>query len=458
MPSSMGDPIIVKDTGDVVVYQYPASYTSNDAQYFDSRSNGRFFDEEGGHGDNSLAAQDALKLEDQYLDPDMPHAIEIQRKRRRRRILLGTAMCLLIGVIVLTSVLANRKTKSAEESNVEIAGVDGVVDGAGASLVVPIQSSAPSIAPEMSVNISSTFSPTSSPTDSSTDSPTDSFTDSPTDLPTMIPVTSSPTSALAITTLEPVVANPSLLLDTTTSEGRAYAAVVAENLTDPKEILQRYSLLTFFFSSQGSDWVQKDGWNTPGSDPCEWFGAGCNSNGEVTVLNLSNNRLIGSLPHDICLLTSMKNFIVTANVLVGTFPDCFGDMTGLQELHVTGNFLDGLPTTLYRLPDLTRLSLAANDFRGGIGNLWSGAQQGEAIFPKLQTLDLHSNNLSGPIPGTQLAQITTLKAVNLFNNPNLYGSLNEMCSSVNLFMATADCNISCSCCRNCPQNIGRQGN
>jgi phosphatidylserine decarboxylase len=152
----------------------------------------------------------------------------------------------------------------------------------------------------------------------------------------------------------------------------------------------------------------------------------------------------------------LKNFIVPANDLVGTFPDCFGDMVNLQELHITGNFLEGLPTTLYSLPDLTRLSLAANDFGGSISNLWSGAQQGDVIFPKLQTLDLHSNRLSGQVPDAQLAQITTLKAMNIINNPDLSGSLNTMCSSVNVFMAMADCDIFCSCCSGCVEDIQKR--
>jgi Leucine rich repeat/Leucine Rich Repeat len=145
----------------------------------------------------------------------------------------------------------------------------------------------------------------------------------------------------------------------------------------------------------------------------------------------------------------MERFIIPANELVGSFPDCFGDMVKLQEIHITGNFLEGLPRTLYALPDLTRLSLASNDFGGNIGSLWSGAQEGEAMFPKLETLDLYNNRLTGQVPDAQLAQITSLKAMNLGENPNLIGSLDAVCSSSGLFLVTADCDISCSCCNNC---------
>jgi hypothetical protein len=87
-------------------------------------------------------------------------------------------------------------------------------------------------------------------------------------------------------TLSPVVADRSLLLDTSTSEGQAFAAVSAENLSDPQDIVQMYSLLTFYFASGGSDWVEQSGWNTPGSDACTWFGTGCNANGDITTLSL----------------------------------------------------------------------------------------------------------------------------------------------------------------------------
>jgi hypothetical protein len=286
----LGDPVVVKDTGDVVVYQYPVNSNhydpSRDAsinqglEYFDTRHSGGgggglyYYDEERTLDDHSLAAQDALKLEqDRYLDPDMPYAIETRRKRCRRRVMLITALCLLMGIIVLTSLLANRKSQT-ERSQVEIGDGTGVnsVEGEGGNLVPPVPTTSPPIsAAPVTDSISVAFPPTTSPTGA----------------PTATPLTSSPTATMAMNTLGPVVSNPSLLLDPTTSEGQAYAAVVAEEgLTDAQEIIQRYSLLTLYFASQGSDWVQKSGWNTPGSDACSWFGAGCNTNGTVTTLSL----------------------------------------------------------------------------------------------------------------------------------------------------------------------------
>ena len=158
---------------------------------------------------------------------------------------------------------------------------------------------------------------------------------------------------------------------------------------------------------------------------------------------------MGTIPHDICLLTSVEHFIVPANDLMGALPDCFGDMTDLMELHVTGNFLDTLPNNLHALPNLTRLSLASNNFGGNMNQLFRGARSGEPMFPKLRTLDLHSNNLVGRVPDSTLASIGTLKAVNIANNPDMFGSLDTMCDSVRVYLAQADCDITCECCSGC---------
>jgi hypothetical protein len=65
-----------------------------------------------------------------------------------------------------------------------------------------------------------------------------------------------------------------------------------------------------------------------------------------------------------------------------------------------------------------------------MNRLFSGVQSGVPVFPQLRTLDLHSNHLPGQIPDSTLASIKTLKAVNIANNPNMYGSLNTLCDSV----------------------------
>ena len=158
---------------------------------------------------------------------------------------------------------------------------------------------------------------------------------------------------------------------------------------------------------------------------------------------------MGTIPPDVCLLANVQHFIVPANDLIGALPECFGSITSLMEIHVTGNFLDTLPTNLHTLPNLTRLSLASNNFGGNMNRLFRGARAGTPTFPQLRTLDLHSNNLVGRVPDSLLASIETLKAVNIANNPAMFGSLDTMCDSVRVFLAQADCDIVCECCSGC---------
>ncbi|KAL3903449.1 MAG: hypothetical protein SGILL_010441, partial [Bacillariaceae sp.] len=376
----------------------------------------------------SLASQDALQLDDGYADRDMPYDVQVRKRKRKRRVLLCMAMCLLLGIIVMTSFLASNKNKKNNSRNVTVgdgSGVAGVEDGS-------LSQVAPTDAPPVSITAApSVAATTAAPVPGPTDAPTDAVTT---------------TESAALATLGPVVYDSSLLMDPTTPEGEAYADVVAQGLTDPQEIVQKYSLLTFFHASNGDGWVQKNGWKSQAAEECSWHGVACDASGNVVSLSLSNNRLIGVIPHDVCLMTSMQHFIVPANDLIGALPDCFGDMTNLQELHVTGNFLDSLPTMLYSLPNLTRLSLASNNFRGNMRSLFNGAQEGEPIFPQLRTLDLHSNRISGRVPDGKLATISTLKALNIANNPDTFGSLTSVCSDVRLYLASADCDVECTCC------------
>ena len=160
---------------------------------------------------------------------------------------------------------------------------------------------------------------------------------------------------------------------------------------------------------------------------------------------------MGTVPEDICLLSSLETFITSANDLLGRFPSCFGNLSNLQEIHINANLFSGnLPSGLHKLPNLTRLTLSSNAFSGRVNSLFSQVETGDVVFPSLQALNLDSNGLGGTIPDTQLADIGSLKALTIDNNPGLSGSLNSVCTESNAFLVTADCSkVSCTCCGNC---------
>ena len=78
--------------------------------------------------------------------------------------------------------------------------------------------------------------------------------------------------------LEPRVHNPEALLDADSPEGRAFNILLderkAENSTAlrPKFYTQRYALLAFYFGTNGGNWTNSTGWSSRSEAYEEWHG------------------------------------------------------------------------------------------------------------------------------------------------------------------------------------------
>ena len=139
-------------------------------------------------------------------------------------------------------------------------------------------------------------------------------------------------------------------------------------------------------------------------------------------------------------------------------PSCFSRLSNLEELDFRGNdYAGGLPSDLYSMPSLTHLELSDNEFSGSIDALFPESTSDESIFPNLTTLKLANNNLSGEIPESTLRRMSSLDSIDLHGNPELSGSLNEMCKGDGISQIDADCDkVSCKCCRSgnkCPSSL-----
>jgi Leucine-rich repeat (LRR) protein len=139
-------------------------------------------------------------------------------------------------------------------------------------------------------------------------------------------------------------------------------------------------------------------------------------------------------------------------------PSCFSRLSELQELDFRSNDYAGeLPNGLYALPSLTSLELSGNEFVGSIDMLFPEVKSNGPIFPNLRTLNLANNNLSGEIPENALRRLRSLDNLILNGNPQLSGSLNEMCKGDDISQIDADCDkVSCKCCtmgKNCPSSL-----
>merc|ERR1712166_934502 len=79
------------------------------------------------------------------------------------------------------------------------------------------------------------------------------------------------------------------------------------------------------------------------------------------------------------------------------------------------------------MSSLTYLQLSDNVFTGSLDALFPADASDQPIFPNLTTLNLANNDLSGQIPESRLRRMPNLKQLILHGNPDLSGSLNEMC-------------------------------
>ncbi|CAB9505242.1 LRR receptor-like serine threonine-protein kinase [Seminavis robusta] len=201
------------------------------------------------------------------------------------------------------------------------------------------------------------------------------------------------------------------------------------------KLLQRYALATFYFATGGENWHQcgrespscgATHWLTDG-DACAWYSLGCTQQGDIFEIRFPphGNRLIGSLPAELSLLTGLKRLLASSNGIGGTLDAPLAGLSLLEILYLPSNQLSGsIPDSLYSLTSLNSLTLAENALTGtmspDIGQLVSLK---DLFLPSLEKLRIEGNQLSGSIPAAVCAQ--------------------------QLVTLVVDCEVQCTCCDNC---------
>ncbi|MEN8221607.1 MAG: hypothetical protein ABFS56_35755, partial [Pseudomonadota bacterium] len=176
-----------------------------------------------------------------------------------------------------------------------------------------------------------------------------------------------------------------LLLLSTISQ----AAIDCEKVTQIP-ITECQALIALYDATDGKYWVNSNGW-TVINNPCNWYGIYC-SDGHITTIELSSNRLTGTIPPEVGNLTHLKKFNLDNNQLNGSIPIQISDLTKLMYLWLSFNQLSGsIPDELDTLTNLKDLRLENNQLNGSIP-----AQLGS--LEKLKYLHLDSNQLCGEIP------------------------------------------------------------
>ena len=148
----------------------------------------------------------------------------------------------------------------------------------------------------------------------------------------------------------------------------------------------------FYRATNGPDWTQNTNWLTDAPLE-EWHGVTVGLFGQLTILNLNNNNLGGSIPMDVGQLWTLGELNLGSNRISGEIPATIGKLEFLGKLNLSDNQLSGeIPAELGRLKELEVLALDRNELTGELpaelGNL-----------ANLRELHLQENeSLSGPLP------------------------------------------------------------
>ena len=92
-----------------------------------------------------------------------------------------------------------------------------------------------------------------------------------------------------------------------------------------EKLIQRYSLATLFFSTNGRNWYNNSMWLDEGDECDRWWqptgGILCDTlNGSITSLGLGSNNLVGTIPPEIGLLKSLVSLGLSQNDLTESIP------------------------------------------------------------------------------------------------------------------------------------------
>lgn len=154
----------------------------------------------------------------------------------------------------------------------------------------------------------------------------------------------------------------------------------------------------------------------------------------IEILDLSQNRLTGSIPEVTAQFLRLNYLNLSGNSLNGSLPKVITQFPKLTTLDLSSNHFDGpLLTTLLTSSTLKELHLQSNALSGAIdfspisndsnllvldlsNNRLNGHfPDGFRSFTGLQVLNIGGNNFSGSLP-TFVGDITTLKSLDISQN------------------------------------------
>uniref|UniRef100_J3N936 Receptor kinase-like protein Xa21 n=1 Tax=Oryza brachyantha TaxID=4533 RepID=J3N936_ORYBR len=154
--------------------------------------------------------------------------------------------------------------------------------------------------------------------------------------------------------------------------------------------------------------------NFTGQIPSEVFSIVSLSEG----LDISNNKLEGSIPQQIGNLKNLVLLDARSNKISGEIPSTLGDCQFLQNIYLQNNMLSGsVPSLLSQLKGLQTLDLSSNNLSGQIPTFLSN-------FSMLSYVNLSFNDFVGEVP--TLGVFSNVSAISVQGNGKLCGGVPDL--------------------------------
>jgi EIX receptor 1/2 len=136
-------------------------------------------------------------------------------------------------------------------------------------------------------------------------------------------------------------------------------------------------------------------------------------NNSLVHLDLTSNKLLGSIPKGFENMVALSHLLLSSNNLTRVMLQTLENLHSLRVLDLSNNSISGEVPDLSKLSFLTELHLSNNRLNGSLA-------KSIGKFYKLQILDLSSNSLEGVITESHLSNFFTLHHLDLsFNSLSL---------------------------------------
>ncbi|XP_055803535.1 LRR receptor-like serine/threonine-protein kinase EFR [Solanum dulcamara] len=184
--------------------------------------------------------------------------------------------------------------------------------------------------------------------------------------------------------------------------------VISMNInTDETSLLALKSHIT----NLDSDHILSTNWSSSTS-VCNWIGITCGSRHQRVIgLHISDMNISGTIPPQLGNLSFLVFLDLSLNNFHGELPPEFSHLRRLREIDLSyNNFTGEIPIGIATLPRLKGLSLAFNELLNGTNAL--------SIFniSTLEYLDLGNAGLTGDFPSDLCRRVPRLKSLGLDSN------------------------------------------